>query len=237
MRFWGLIPARGGSKSIPLKNLAALGGRPLIDYVILAGQSWNGLERLVCSTDAPVIARRAGELGVEVDRRPAQLAGDETPVAEVARDFLGRGDPVHLPDWLILLQPTSPFVLVEHLEALAQAVRGVPDANSAQTVVPVPHNHHAWNQRVLENGRVRFAMAEERARGYNKQLKPKHHVFGNLVAVRVAALMGGADFFAPPSAAVVIEPPYDIDVDAPQDLAIAEALLAHGLARLDHLSK
>jgi CMP-N-acetylneuraminic acid synthetase len=237
MRIWGLVPARGGSKSIPLKNLAALGGRPLLDYVILAARAWGGLERIVCSTDAEAIADRARQLGIEADPRPRHLGTDEAAVADVAREFLARTAPEQRPDWLLLLQPTSPFVLVKHLEALAQAMRGTPRANSAQNLVPVPHNHHAWNQRLLENGEVRFAMAEQRARGYNKQLKPRHHVFGNLVAARVAALMSGSDFFAPPSLGVEIEPPYDLDVDSARDLRVAQALLAHGAVRLDHLSE
>lgn len=237
MRIWALIPARGGSKSIPLKNIAPLGGRPLMDYVVLASRAWGRFERIVCSTEEDAIAARAAELGVPVDQRPERLAADDTPVADVARDFIARSGPARAPDWLVLLQPTSPFVLPKHLEALAAAIRSSAGVNSAQTVAAVPHNHHAWNQRVVENGMAQFAMAEERARAHNKQLKPRHYVFGNLVAARVAVLMAGGDFFAPPSAAVEIERPYDLDVDDRNDLALAEAILARGLVRLDHLSQ
>ncbi|MGH8223653.1 MAG: cytidylyltransferase domain-containing protein [Woeseiaceae bacterium] len=238
MRIWALVPARGGSKSIPLKNLAQLGGRPLIDYVVLSAKAWGRCERLVCSTDAEAIARRMAELGVETDTRPARLAADDTPVADVARDFIVRGTTTTpAPDWLLLLQPTSPFVLPRHLDALEAAIRSSANASSAQTLVPVPHNHHAWNQRVLNNGQVRFAMAELRARAHNKQLKPRHYVFGNLVAAKVAALLAGGDFFSSPSLGIEIERPYDLDVDGRADLELAEAVISQGLVRLDHLSK
>jgi CMP-N,N'-diacetyllegionaminic acid synthase len=63
MTVWGLVPARGGSKSIPLKNLASLAGRPLLDYVVRAGQKSGALARMICSTDHDAIAAHARDLG------------------------------------------------------------------------------------------------------------------------------------------------------------------------------
>jgi CMP-N,N'-diacetyllegionaminic acid synthase len=239
MRLWALVPARGGSKSIKLKNLVPLGGRPLLDYVVLAALAWGGCERIVCSTDHAEIARRCRELGIETDPRPGHLAGDGAAVADVARDFVTRSCQTSeaRPDWLILLQPTSPFVLPQHLEDLAAAIRAHPRANSAQNIVTVPHNHHAWNQRVVAEGEVTFAYAEERARAFNKQLKPRHYIFGNLVAVRARALLAGGDFFATPSRGVEIERPYDFDIDGPEDLKQAEALLRARCVHLHHLAE
>ncbi|MBM3556283.1 MAG: acylneuraminate cytidylyltransferase family protein, partial [Alphaproteobacteria bacterium] len=109
---WGLVPARGGSKSIPYKNLVPLAGRPMLDYGVRAAQKSGRLARLFGSTDDDRIAARFAELGVEVDRRPTALATDDAAVADVARDFLIRrrqaGDT--LPEILALVQPTSPFL-------------------------------------------------------------------------------------------------------------------------------
>ncbi len=239
MKFWALVPARGGSKSVPLKNLKLLGGRPLLDFGILAARAWGGFERIVCSTEHAGIGARARELGIEVDARPEGLAQDETPVADVARDFIRRACAAEKerPDWLFLIQPTSPFLLPEHIAMLAERIRQQPGANSAQTVAPVPHNHHAWNQRLVERGEVRFVHAAERKQAFNKQRKQAHHVFGNLVAVRTSALMGGEDFFAPPSAGAEIARPFDLDVDSADDFALAEALIAHKCVDLGHLSE
>lgn len=233
MTVWALVPARGGSKSIPLKNLVPLAGVPLLDYGIRAVQASGRVTRIICSTDDDRIAARAGELGVEVDRRPPHLAADETPVAEVACEFLNREG---VPDILVLVQPTSPFLLPEHVHALIDAMLKDRAARSGQTVTPCPHNHHAWNQREVEEGRVRFKFPAERAAAYNKQSKPSLYVFGNLVTVKPSALLEDAGFFAEPSVAVEITAPYDFDLDGPGDVAVAEALIHSGAVRLPHMT-
>src|SRR5258707_15286206 len=88
----GLIPARGGSKSIPRKNLAAVAGRPLLAYTAQAALDAARLDRVLLSTDSAEIAEAGRALGLEVPfLRPAALAGDETamlPVLRHALDFL-----------------------------------------------------------------------------------------------------------------------------------------------------
>jgi CMP-N,N'-diacetyllegionaminic acid synthase len=232
---WALVPARGGSKSVPYKNLLSLAGRPLLDYGVRAAQASGRIDRIIGSTEDARIAERFRSLGVEVDDRPARLAADDTPVAEVAVDMLKRLGGNKPPDILLLVQPTSPFLLPEHITALLQRMTDDKQARSGQTVSPCPHNHHAWNQRVLKDGRIGFVFAEERRRGYNKQAKPKHWVFGNLVGVRTGALLAGEGFFAEPSAAVEIAAPYDFDLDTAEDVKIAEALLSGGVVDLPHM--
>lgn len=235
---WALVPARGGSKSIPYKNLVPLAGRPLLDYGIRGAQASDRCVRIVGSTEDEKIAAHFAAHGIECDRRPAALAADDTAVADVAREWLLRlrvgGE--RLPDVLVLVQPTSPFLLPRHVGMLIDAMAADPHARSGQTIVACPHNAHAWNQRAFESGRLRFVYAEERRRGYNKQVKPKHWLFGNLVAARVDALLEGEGFFAEPSAAVEIERPYDFDLDTAADVAIAEALIAGGVVRLPHMN-
>jgi CMP-N-acetylneuraminic acid synthetase len=233
MTVWAVVPARGGSKSIPHKNLVRIAGVPLLDYGVKAVQASGAASRILCSTDDPAIADRARALGIEVDPRPAHLGGDDTLVADVLRELLGRAPA--LPDWVLLVQPTSPFLLPEHVTALLDAACARPEALSAQTVSPCVHNHHAWNQRRVGDGLVEFAFAAERARAQNKQAKPKLYVFGNLVAFRPAALDHPLGVFAPPSVAVAVERPYDFDLDTKEDVAIAEALIASGAVALPHL--
>lgn len=226
---WALIPARGGSKSIPRKNLVPLGGRPMIEYGIDAAVRSGRFERIVCSTDDDEIAAVAMKAGIEVDQRPPMLATDEAAVADVARDFLTRNESE--PDLLALVQPTSPFLLPVHIIALLDAMLSDPDCNSGQTITPVPHNAHAWNQRFFDDGRTGFVFAEERKKAFNKQLKPKYFCFGNLVATKPHALLTGADFFAQPSVGVTIKWPYNFDLDVPSDLILAEAILRAGLVQ------
>ena len=237
IRTWALVPARGGSRSITLKNLATLGGRPLLDYGIAAAKASPRLQRIVCSTDSEPIAARARALGIDVTPRPSHLATDEAKVDDVAREFLASQPAVDRPDLIILIQPTSPFVLPSQIADLVDLLQARPDAASVHNVARVTHNHHAWNQRTLDtDGRVSFLFAAERKSARQKQQKPPLCVFGNLIAARTDALLRGEGFYAEPAYALAVDPPYDFDVDGPHDLEAAEALLASGAVRLDHLS-
>lgn len=116
-----LIPARGGSKSIPLKNLVPLGGKPLMSYVIDGGKACPAITKIVCSTDHDKIAEYCSSRNVEVCPRPAGLAGDDTPVADVMRHVIEKiaQEEGAAPSFIALLQPTSPFLLPEHIERCA----------------------------------------------------------------------------------------------------------------------
>jgi CMP-N-acetylneuraminic acid synthetase len=93
---------------------------------------------------------------------------------------------------------------------------------------------HAWNQRsVAADGTVSFVFEAERSRARNKQGKPELYVFGNLIAARTEALLAGDGFYAKPCHALVIPPQFALDVDRPEDIATAEAMLASGLLCAD----
>jgi CMP-N,N'-diacetyllegionaminic acid synthase len=231
---WGLITARGGSKTIPLKNMVSLEGRPLIDYVVRAGRAAPSLTRLVCSTESAAIAAHCRASGVEVHDRPAALAEDNVATVDVLVDCLetlGRGERA-LPEAIALLEPTSPFLLPSHIESCIALLRERPDAESAQTIAAVAPNSHAYNQRVLRDGAVSFVFAEERRRHYNKQLKPGFYVHGNVRVVRTRCLLEKHDIFGSVSLPVVIPRLYAMDVDGPEDLETAQCLLRCGAVRL-----
>lgn len=224
----GLIPARGGSKSIPLKNLAHVAGTPLIRFVMSAGIRASSLAKVYCSTDHSEIAKVCTEGGVEVIERPEELGQDDSPVTAVMLHVLeilaqrtGR-----MPGMVALLQPTSPFLLPSHIDDCVAALRAHPDADSAQTISPVFHNAHAYNQRVVENGKVQFRFLEERRAAYNKQRKPKHYTFGNLVVTRARALLDGRDCFGNLSIPVEIPRAYAHDVDTLEDCDYASYMVA-----------
>lgn len=232
---WAVVPARGGSKSIPLKNIALLAGRPMLDYGVLAAKASAVCDRIVGSTDDDRIAAQFRDLGVEVDFRPKGLGEDDTPVVDVVRDLLSRHKSFDAPWLIVLVQPTSPFLLPSHVKGLVELMAERGDAKSGQSVAPCPHNHHEWNQREISGGTVRFVHAAERHRGYNKQIKPKRWVFGNLLATKAEAIEAGESLFAAPSAAYPIEQPYDFDVDSALDLKMAGVIVDGGLVNLPHM--
>jgi CMP-N,N'-diacetyllegionaminic acid synthase len=133
----GLIPARGGSKGIPGKNLALVGGRPLIAWTFAEALASRRLTRIILSTDSEQIAAHGRSAGVEVPfMRPAALAADDTPMIEVLRHAVDAlAEPL---DAFVLLQPTSPLRRAEHIDgAVEELVRT--GADVVVSVVRVPH--------------------------------------------------------------------------------------------------
>ena len=118
-RIYGLVPARGGSRRLPGKNLRPLAGRPMIDYTFDAAVTAGCLAKVILSTDDPEIAKLARRFGVSTPfLRPATLASDDADVTDVilhALDFLASRD--EEPDALMVLQPTSPLRTAEDVRA------------------------------------------------------------------------------------------------------------------------
>ncbi len=232
---WALIPARGGSKSIPLKNLVILEGHPLIEYVINAAKKSKRFSRIICSTEDEQIAQVCIQNGIEVHNRPRELAKDDTPVLDVFVHLLqdiGRKEG-KIANILPVLQPTSPFVLPEHIDHCIELLETDPSADSSQTITSMPHNFHAYNQRIIENGFVRFRFKKERKTCYNKQSKPTHYIFGNLVVTRASTVLEKGEIFGTKSLPHLIDFNYALDIDQQQDLELAEWLLKTGKVKLD----
>lgn len=156
MNILGLIPARGGSRSIPGKNLVPLAGKPLLAYTCDAALRSKRLTRTILSTDDEEIARVGTACGVEVPfRRPADLARDETPMIEVVRHAVGwlADHEGYRADLVAVLQPTSPLRRAEHIDAAVDLVLET-GADTVVSVVEVPHQFNPVSLMRLEEGRL-----------------------------------------------------------------------------------
>ena len=209
----------------------------MLVYGSVAAQVSGVFDRIVCSTDCDQISEVATIVGVQVIRRPTDLATDESPVGSTVSHLLRhlRENDGYEPDIFALIQPTSPFVLPDHFMHGAVSLQDNRDASSFQTITTIPHNHHAFNQRSMKEGGVDFRFRPERSRLYNKQQKPVLYAFGNLVMTRVGAFNRSGDVFATPSIPMVIPPEYAIDVDRLEDIALAEWYLQSGRIVLPHV--
>jgi CMP-N,N'-diacetyllegionaminic acid synthase len=218
VRVVGLIPARGGSKGIPRKNLAPVGGKPLLRWTVEAALAAWALERVVVSTDDDEIAATAA--GCEVLRRPAALAGDETPMLDVvlhALESLGAVDAV------CLLQPTSPLRRPEHVDA-AVALFRESGADGVVSVVEVPHQYLPGSLMRLEGDRVaRLEPGAPTLRQHKPALVARNGPAVLVVKVEGLAERGlyGGDLRALP-----MDPRDSLDVDGPFELELAELLLS-----------
>ncbi len=211
------IPARGNSKSIKKKNLALLGSKPLIDYVIEAAKSFN-FNKIVCSTEDKEIASYCLNKKIEVSVRDRTLSKDETNVVDVIHDYIKKQKCDDIPELIMLFQPTYPFIKNQHIQDIIKIIVTKQKINSVQTVFKVPHRFHAYNQRFFKNGSIDFYLKKEREKSYNKQKKPPFYVFGNLVVFRTKAFLKQLSCFPVPSNAIEIDEIYSFDIDTSEDL-------------------
>ena len=224
-----LVPARGGSKSIPLKNVKPLAGRPLLEYVLEAVRESGAADRTVVRTDDEQIAEVARSWGAEVPfLRPAELARDDTPTLAAVEHALGELEAREgfRPDDVLLVQPTEPFVRPEQIcEAYALLVeRG---ADSAITMVRVPRTHHPFHVRVAgDGGRLEFADEEAHYAHPTRQDDPPRWAFGNLYWFRRESFLGTGRIETGHRVGLEIDPLSALDLNTPEDWRLAEALLA-----------
>jgi CMP-N,N'-diacetyllegionaminic acid synthase len=221
----GIVPARGGSKGIVGKNLVSCGGRPLIAYTFDAARGAASLDRVLLSTDSPEIAACAREYGVEVPFvRPADLAGDDVPMAAVVRHALAwleaEGTTV---DGLVLLQPTSPLRQSVHIDDAVAHFRERAAA-SVVSVVEVPHHCNPVSVMVSEGGLLRPFLAG--AAILRRQDKPRVWARnGPAVLVMRPSTVRGPTLYGEPCVGYEMDRQSSIDVDTRDDLELAEWLL------------
>jgi N-acylneuraminate cytidylyltransferase len=138
-RVLALIPARGGSKGIPRKNVMMIAGKPLIAYSILQAKASRRINRVIVSTDDEEIARVAIEWGAEVPfMRPAQYALDSSPDIDVFRHALSwlKENEGYEPDMVVHLRPPGPVRLVELIDQAVDLLAGHPEADAVRSVSP-----------------------------------------------------------------------------------------------------
>lgn len=223
MRVLGLVPARGGSKSIPRKNLVELGGVPLIQWTIQAALGSN-LERVVVSTDDDEIAEISQNLGAEVPfKRPAELSSDQTLSIDVvlhALDVLEEDF-----DAVMMLQPTSPFRTSIDIES---AIKIINDASSVISVVPVEGTHPARMKFVEDGVLIDPSFAETIENMPRQDLRPMYIRNGAIYLTRIADLRHRT-FKGALSRALIMPKERSINIDTSFDLALARVALSNGM--------
>jgi len=145
MKILAIIPARGGSKGVPRKNIRDLAGKPLIAWTIEAALASSGLDRVVVSTEDDEIAAISRDLGANVPfLRPPELAFDDTTTLAVLQDVLARlkAEEGYSPEVVMTLQPTSPIRSTEHIDEAISLFGADSKADSLVSCIEVPHIFH-----------------------------------------------------------------------------------------------
>ena len=235
-----LIPARGGSKSIPRKNIRLFAGYPLIAYSIAAGKAAENVTRVMVSTDDAEIASIAKDYGAEIPfLRPDELSQDDTPdlpVFQHALTWLGEQEDYH-PDILIQLRPTSPFRRKEHIDRAIQRLVNHPGADSIRTVcVPFQNPFKMW--RIGDDGLLHPLLTVDLPEPYNlpRQVLPEvYWQTGYVDAAWADTIQGKNSMTGDNILPMVIGAEEWIDIDSQDDWRRAERLLEDGEISLGEL--
>jgi CMP-N-acetylneuraminic acid synthetase len=221
----GIIPARGGSKAIPRKNLIDVAGKPLLAYTIDAALQSRRLHRVILSTDDPEIARVGRDLGVEVPfLRPAPLAVDEAPTVPVLRHVVDElaAREGYQPAAIALLQPTSPLRRAAHLDAAIELFV----QEGADSVVSVSEPlEHPCDMVSCEEGRMTFALPVADGAAGRQRYPAFHFLNGAIYIMRTAMLRTAIHPWGGKIIPYMMEPLDSIDVDSAAHLRLAELLL------------
>jgi CMP-N,N'-diacetyllegionaminic acid synthase len=233
-----VLPARGGSKRLPRKNIAPLAGRPLIGYPIAAARQARTIDAVYVSTEDDEIAAVAKACGASVPfRRPPELAGDQVTADAAVADMVRRlrDEQGLMIDIVVLIQPTSPFVTAAHIDAAVTRLREEPELDSVTTMAELDHRHHPYNLAFPQaQGRWEFISADERNSARTRQSKPVALKFSNLFAARCETMLAEGRF-GKVKGSVLIDPIYSWDIDYAWELHVAEILISGKFVELPHL--
>jgi len=228
LRFLAVVPARGGSKGIPLKNLQTVGGVPLVARVGAVVRALDWIDRAVVSTDHDGIAAVAEAVGLAAPfRRPESLSGDRIGDLEVlthALQAMEAYDSVRY-DVVLMLQPTSPLRTPAQVEACARMlVDG--DWDAVWTVSETDSKAHPLKQLTrVEDGRMDYYDPRAGQIIARQQLQPLYHRNGIAYAITRDCLIGQKTIKGGRTGALLIEG-HHVSIDTPEDLELANWYLA-----------
>ena len=220
MSLLALIPARGGSKGIPRKNIRPFCGKPLLQWTIDAALAAPSVDRVVVTTDDPEIAEIALAGGADVPfLRPPELASDTAsgiaPVLHVLQQLPDVSD-------LLLLQPTSPLRRVEDVEGIV-ALRRQAGSDAIVSVSP-SSKHPAWLFS-LSQDQVLHPLMDKSDVACRQQLPPAYALNGALYLASRTFLERERSFFGAQTLGYVMSPEHSVDIDTPLDWQWGEFLM------------
>lgn len=221
-----VIPARGGSKGLPRKNIRLLAGKPLIAHAIDAARQSKRVGRVLVTTDSQEIADVALKYGAEVPFiRPAELAEDSTPpdpVLKHALDFLLQNEGIK-PEIIVWLEPPCPIRSGAEIDKAVHTLEDDPQADSLRSVCePFQNPYKSW---VMDGNYLKPLMASDNQALHTgpRQRTPKvYWQNGALFLLRYDTIMNKGNFFGDKILPFVMPSHRFIDIDKEEDLAFAE---------------
>lgn len=222
-----IIPARGGSKGVPRKNIRYLAGKPLIAYSIEAALKSRYIDRTVVSTEDNEIAEIAKKYGAEVIERPVNLAKDETPTIDFVIHILEiLEESSYVPDIVVLLQPTSPLRTSYDIDKAIELFVNS-DCDSLVSVCELEHPPY-WSLKV-ENGYLKPVFGEEYLKKRRQELQITYMPNGAIFISTPENLYKYRTFYTPKTINYIMPQERSIDIDEEFDFLLAEFLIKNNI--------
>jgi CMP-N,N'-diacetyllegionaminic acid synthase len=225
MRILAIIPARGGSKGIPNKNIINIGDNPLIKYTIDAALESKMLTHCIVSTDSDAISDVAKLCGAMVPfRRPDNLSDDKAlslPVMQHAVDFM-ESDQGFLYDIVIMLQPTTPLRQAKDIDNAIKLLFDT-NADSVISVVDVEGHHPLRMKRIVDGRLVNFIDQGHEDMRPRQELPPVYIRNGAIYATQRDILMKKDSFTGMDSRAYIMPSDRSVNIDTHEDLLLAKS--------------
>lgn len=233
-RLLAIVPARGGSKRLPGKNILPLGGKPLIAWTIGAARESGAFASVLVSTDDETIAEEARRYGADVPwLRPAELASDTASSADVLRHALRWYEDVHgVVDAVVLLQPTSPFRTTESIRSAIAQYLAQSERRPVVSVSPAS-THPAWCFCVQGTQLTPFQGWDQLALR-SQDLPPAYALNGAIYVFPAEHVRAQGPLLTPQMQAFVMHDADEShDIDTPADWRVAEAIAQSRAPRTD----
>jgi len=224
----GIIPARGGSKGVPRKNIRMLAGRPLIEYTLSAAKKSEFLNKIIVSTDDSEIAQISGKNDVEVILRPDSLAQDTSPVIDALYHVMDalKKNSAYSPDIIVLLQPTSPLRNSDDIDS-AIRIFLTGNFNSVISVCETDHSPY-WCFTMSNNKSLKPIFNKKFLFARRQDLPETFRPNGAIYISSPATLKKHSGFFTNNTGSYIMPADRCVDIDRPVDFRIAEFLLEKG---------
>lgn len=223
-RVISIIPARGGSKGIPRKNIRLLNSIPLIAHSIKDSLKSKYIDKTIVSTDDQEISEIAKKYGAKVIMRPSELATDSAPILlviqHIIKELESNGEKV---DIIVLLQPTHPIRQEEEIDTTIEKLYET-NASSVITLRKVPKHFHPEWQFSLEKDKIKN-LSEKKVSNRRQELEEKYHRTGSVYTSKRDTIMILNSIYGTDCRAVVIPNEYWVNIDEEGDLKVAEFLL------------
>lgn len=219
--FLAIIPARGGSKRLPRKNVLDLCGKPLIAWSIEAGLKNNYIDKVVVTSDDDEILDISKKCGAEIIRRPDELASDTATTFDAIKHTI---DNLEKYDYIVLLQPTSPLRDEKHIDEAIELLK----EKNADAIIGVCVMDHSplWSNTLDESLSMSNFLKEEVLNKRSQDLDKYYRINGAIYICKTERLLDEKSFFIKDKIfAYIMDKKNSIDIDEEIDFEIAKVLL------------